>query len=134
MMKLIYGLLVCTEQPQSFPTVMNSINSVGYWKRPGHIRSHLNSSFQISPFTSGPSKRKKKKLLFCPSCPCPHFYNHSFVQLLIIRNLCKTAQETLDKAILNSNELYTGVYLSLYPLFFFFSLSVSISVHPGLQK
>lgn len=41
--------------------------------------------------------------------------------------------ETLDKAILNSNEFYTVVYLSLYPLFFFFLL-VSISVHPGLQK
>lgn len=45
---------------QSFPTVMNSKSIVGYRKRPGHIRSYRNSS----PFT-GPSKKKKKKYLFC---------------------------------------------------------------------
>ena len=30
MMKLIYGPLVCAEQPQSFCQVMNSINTMGY--------------------------------------------------------------------------------------------------------
>lgn len=51
MMKLMYGPHVCPQQPQSFSQVMNSINTVGYWKRPGHTRSHLNSSFQFSPFS-----------------------------------------------------------------------------------
>lgn len=51
MMKLMYGPLVCAEQPQSFCQVMNSINTVGYWERLEHTRSHLNSSFPFSLFS-----------------------------------------------------------------------------------
>lgn len=80
----MYGPLVCAEQPQSFCQVMNSINTVGYWKRPGHTRSHLNSSFPFSPFSIfGTSQINCIVFLFVlsflSSSPCPSIYrSHSF--------------------------------------------------------
>lgn len=64
----MYGLLVWAEQPQSLCQVMNSINTVGYWKRPGHTRSHLNSSFPFSPFSIF-WHISNKWYCFCPSLP-----------------------------------------------------------------
>lgn len=87
MMKLMYGPLVCAEQPQSFCQVMNSINTVGYWKRPGHRRSHLNSSFQFSPFsTFGTSQINCIVFLLCfvlPALVPPSMDSTRFVQLLM---------------------------------------------------
>lgn len=80
----MYGPLVCAEQPQSFCQVMNSINTVGYWKRPGHTRSHLNSSFPFSPFSIFVTSQINCivflfVLSFLSSSPCPSIYRpHSF--------------------------------------------------------
>lgn len=82
MIKLMYGLLLCAEPPQSPCQVMNSINTVGYWRRPGLIKSHLNFFFfifsilhfwQISnklhSFPQHSSPASSWFFLFCPCRP-----------------------------------------------------------------
>lgn len=135
MMKLMYGLLVCAQQPQSFCQVMNSINTVGYWKRPGHTRSHLNSSFPFSSFSIfGTSQINCIVFRFVlsflssfsrPSSYRPHSLCVTFNKLKGMQECAgNTWQSTFERLRL-TNGIVVSHWLCLPPF------SFSASVHPS---
>lgn len=127
MMKLMYGLLVCAEQPQCFCQVMNSINTVDYWKRPGHTRSHLSSSFPFSIF--GRSQINCIVFLFVLSLPSflprssrprytPRSFCGTFNELKGMQECTgKTWQSTFERLRLTNSTVVSG-WLCLSSLFF----------------
>lgn len=134
MMKLMYGSLVCAEQPQCFCQVMNSINTVGYWKRPGHTRSHLGSSFPFSIF--GRSQINCIVFFFVLSSPSflprssrprrtPHSFCATFNELKGMQECTgKTWQSTFERLRL-TNGTAVSAWLCLTSPFF--------SLHPSTR-
>lgn len=125
----MYGLLVCAEQPQCFCQVMNSINTVDYWKRPGHTRSHLSSSFPFSIF--GRSQINCIVFLFVLSLPSflprssrprytPRSFCGTFNELKGMQECTgKTWQSTFERLRLTNSTVVSGwlclSFLSLHP-------------------
>ena len=139
MMKLMYGPLVCAEQPQSFCQVMNSINTLGYWKRPEYTRSHLNSPFPFSQFsifgTSQINCIVFLLVLSLPFLPCPFIFRpHSFFTTF---NEPKGMQECTGNTWQSTFErlrLTNGTTVSSWLCLLLFTLSASVRQSKRLQE
>lgn len=127
----MYRPLVCAEQLQSFCQVMNSINTVGYWKRPGHTRSHLNSSFPFSPFSTFGTSQINCNVFFILPLPAfllslsiyrPHSFCVSFNELKGMQECTRNTWQSIFERLRLTNGRVVSSWLCFPP---FLSLDLS---------